>query len=58
MQLGLKFKIDVLMSWDDTRMMNILKEKFDTVDFNSSCDESKEILLEIGIDNDTDEDEE
>ena len=57
-QRGLEIKIDVLVSWDDTRRMNILKEKLDTVDFNSYRDESKEILHEIGIDNDTDEDEE
>ena len=47
---------DVLGSWDDTRRMNILKEKLDTVAFNSYRDESKEILHEIGIDNDMDED--
>ena len=57
-QRGLEIKIDVLVTWDDTRRMNILKEKLDTVDFNSYCDERKEILHEIGIDNDMDEDEE
>ena len=55
---GLEIKIDVLVNWDDTRRINILKEKLDTADFNSYRDESKEILHEIGIDNDTDEDEE
>ena len=55
-QRGLE--VDVLVSWDDTRRINILKEKLDTVAFNSYHDESKEILHEIGIDNDMDEDEE
>ena len=57
-QRGLEIKIDVLVSWDNTRKMNILKEKLNTVDFNSYRNESDDILREIGVDNDTDEDNE